>query len=133
MRDHLGERRLGDEAQIARARSRLVGDQPGDVVGRMQVDLLLPEAKRDPPFAEGHHRHAEHPGIEFAGMADIGDGQHEMVETRDLHGRLRNLIEAPSLPREKPGGQGCPKPLLDMTGPPPMYYMSYLEHRSCDI
>src|ERR1700726_2113415 len=107
MRHHLGKRRLGDEAQIARARCRSVGDEARDIVGRMQIDLLLPEAQRGAALAEGHHRHAEHPRIEVTGMADIGDGQHEMVETRDLHGLPRNANEARSLPRARPCGQGC--------------------------
>ena len=72
MRDDLGDRRLGDEAQIAGARGRPVGDQARDVVGRVQVDLLLAEAQRRPPFAEGDDLHAEHPRIEGAGALDIG-------------------------------------------------------------
>src|SRR5437764_14691768 len=39
MRDDLGKWRFGDETQIAGAGCRLVGDQAGDVVGGMQVDL----------------------------------------------------------------------------------------------
>src|SRR5437763_8657230 len=50
MRDDFGERRVGDEAQIAGAGGRPIGDQPGDVVGGMEVDLLLPEAQRGAPL-----------------------------------------------------------------------------------
>ena len=56
----------------------------------MQVDLLLPETQRRPPLAKGDDLHAEHPRVEIAGARDIGDGQDEMIETRDLHGRPRN-------------------------------------------
>ena len=69
---HLGERNLGDEAEVARSRSRLVGDETGDVVGWMQGDLLLPEAQCGAPFTESHDLHPEHPGIELAGAGDVG-------------------------------------------------------------
>src|SRR5258708_22011152 len=42
--DDLGDRRLGDKAEIARPRGRLIGDKPRDVVGGMQVNLLLAKA-----------------------------------------------------------------------------------------
>jgi hypothetical protein len=86
MRGHLGERKLGDEAQIARARGRLVGDETGHVIGRMQVDLLLAKAQCGAPFAKGDDLHPQHPRIELAGAGDVGDGQHEVVEAVDLHG-----------------------------------------------
>src|SRR5262249_21750094 len=59
VRDDLGDRHLGDEAQIARARGRPVGDETGDVVGRVQVDLLLAEAQRGASLAEFDDLHAE--------------------------------------------------------------------------
>src|SRR4051794_4696591 len=46
MRDDLGEGRRGDEAQIGGAGRGSIGDQAGDVVGRVQIDLLLAEAQR---------------------------------------------------------------------------------------
>ncbi len=96
MGDEFGQRHLGDEAQIAGARGRLVGDQPRDVVSRVQVDLLLAETQRRPPFAEMHDLHAEHPRVEGAGSLDVGDGQDEVIETRDVHCRPRfalSLVE----------------------------------------
>src|SRR4051794_16507284 len=51
----------------------------------MQVDLLLAEAQRGAPLAKRDDLHPEYPCVEFAGARDIGDGQHEMVETGDLH------------------------------------------------
>src|SRR5258707_3916326 len=52
MRRHLGERHRSDEAQIARPRRRLVGDEARDLARGMQVDLLLPEAQRRASFAK---------------------------------------------------------------------------------
>src|SRR5947199_370763 len=71
MRDDFSERQLGDKAQIAGAWGRLVGDQPRDVVGGMQVDLLLAEAQRGAPLTEGDDLHPEHPCIKGAGALDI--------------------------------------------------------------
>src|ERR1700704_1964251 len=105
MRDDFGERRLADEAQIARARGRLDGNKARDVVRRMKVDLLLPETQRRTALAKGHDLHPEPPRVEIAGASDIGDRQDEMVQARDLHGRPRNRIEALSLPRARRRGQ----------------------------
>src|SRR5581483_7653037 len=57
----------------------------GDVVGRVQVDLLLAEFERGAALAEMHDLHPEHLRIEVAGLGDIGDGQHQMIEAGDLH------------------------------------------------
>lgn len=81
MSDDIGKRCLGDEAEIAGAGcgvSRLGFEFVADLV---QVDLLPAEFQRLAAFREGFDRHAEDAGIEIAGGRDIGDGQHEMVET----------------------------------------------------
>jgi hypothetical protein len=91
MRSHLGERDLSDEAQITRARRWLVGNEAGNFVGGVQVDLLLAKAQRGAPFAEGDDLHPQHPCIETAGARDIGDGQDEMIEAFDLHGSASRL------------------------------------------
>src|SRR5215475_3343776 len=59
MHDDLGDRRLGDKAEIAGAGGRLVGDEPRNVVGRMQIDFLLAEAQRRAALAEGDDLHPE--------------------------------------------------------------------------
>src|ERR1051326_7698459 len=89
MLDDLAQRHIGDEAQIARARGRLVGDEARNGVGGVQVDLLLAEAQRRPPLAKANDLHPEYPRIKRAGPLDIGDGGEGVVETRDLHGSLR--------------------------------------------
>src|SRR6516165_11795901 len=45
MRGHVVERDLGDEAEIARAGRRLIGNETRYVVGGMKVDLLPPLAR----------------------------------------------------------------------------------------
>src|ERR1700722_6091207 len=92
MCDHLGDRRLGDEAEIAGAGGRLVGDEAGGVVGRVQVDLLLAEFEGGGPFPETNALHAEHLRVEVAGLGDVGDGQYEVVEAGDLHGGLPEQV-----------------------------------------
>src|SRR5690242_9910519 len=77
MRDDLGERRLGDKAEIAGARGWLIGDQAGDVVSRMQIDLLLAETQRGTALAKSDDLHPENARVELAGLGDIGDGQDE--------------------------------------------------------
>ena len=69
MRGHFGERDLGDEAEVTRSRCRLVCDETGNVVGRVQVDLLLTNAQRRAPFAKGGDLHPQHSSIKLAGGA----------------------------------------------------------------
>src|SRR5438477_8665598 len=66
MDDDFSERGLADKAQIARAGGRLVGDKTGDVVGRVQVDLLLAKAERGAPLAKRDDLHAEDACVEIA-------------------------------------------------------------------
>jgi hypothetical protein len=75
----------GDEAEIARARRRPVGDKTRNVVGGVQVDLLLAKAQRGAPFAKGDDLHPQHARVEFAGARDIGDSQDQMIEAFDIH------------------------------------------------
>src|SRR5438105_12736177 len=110
MRNDLGERRLGDKAEIARARGRPIRDEAGDVIGRVQIDLLLAEAQRRAALAEGDDLHTENSRVELTGACDIGDGQNEVIETRDLHGRPRNPFRGaelamPDTPRPSHGGR----------------------------
>ena len=73
----------------------------------MQIDLLLPKPERGAALAEGDDLHAEDARIEVTGQADISDGQDEVIETRDLHGRPRSWVEAQSLPRATRHGQAA--------------------------
>src|SRR5947207_10793987 len=59
MRDDLGERGLGDKAEIARARGRPIRDKARDVVGRGESDPLLAGAQRRAALAEGDDLHTE--------------------------------------------------------------------------
>src|SRR6516162_8199505 len=106
MRGYFGERHRSNETQVARTRSRLVGDQARDIAGRMQVDLLLAKAQRGAAFAKAHDLHSEHLRVKFAGAVDIRDGQNQMIEPFDVHydGPHRQGTE-PRLPRSTPCGQ----------------------------
>ena len=92
--DHLGNRHFGNKTQIAGARGRAVGDEAGDVVSRVQVDLLLPEAQRRPPFAEMDDLHAEHPRVEIDALLRARRREDDVVEMID---QGRNYLTAPSM------------------------------------
>src|SRR6266498_3568233 len=50
----------------------------------MQVDVLIAEGQRFPPIADGHPLHPQYPDVEGTGSWDVGNGQHEMVESLDV-------------------------------------------------
>jgi hypothetical protein len=85
MCSHLGERHLGNEAEIPRAGRGLVGDQTGNVIGGVQVDLLLAKAQCRASFAKCNDLHPQYPSVELTSTRDIGDGQDKVVEVIDIH------------------------------------------------
>src|SRR6516162_2894770 len=85
MRRHFGERYRRDKAQIGRTRGRSVAYQTRNVVGGMQVDLLLTKAQRGAAFAKANDLHAQHPGIKFAGTLDVRDRQNQVIKPFDVH------------------------------------------------
>src|SRR2546426_948104 len=86
--DPLGERPVAQKAQIARAgrRPRRIGLVL--LTHLVEVDLLLAEAQRGAPGAEGDDLHAECPRVEPARGRDVLDGEHEVVEALEGHEKM---------------------------------------------
>ena len=81
MRDDGIERRRRDQAEVRRTRRRACGFGLEFTTGLMQVEFLGAEFQRRASGAESLDAHAEHIAVEIAGSPDVGDGEHEMVET----------------------------------------------------
>src|SRR4051812_4076937 len=91
MRHHLVRRGGGQEAQILAAGGLVVRGEPFHLVGiaRPDVDLLVTELKGSPRrFAaagvEHLDFHAQDLAIPLGGNSDLGDVDHEMIESFDL-------------------------------------------------
>ena len=84
MREHLVERRGGDQAEIARAERRLLRLRRRHRAPVLKVDLLLPEFQRVARLAvrpaERLAREAERSLVEPRRRLDVGDGQDEVVD-----------------------------------------------------
>ncbi len=79
----------GDEAEIGGAGGGMRGLRLELPSPLMQIDLLLPDQQSPPPLAVADGPEAEHTRIEIAGDADVGNGEHKMIEPIDLHIRYR--------------------------------------------
>ena len=77
---HFNGRRPGKEAQIRRARKRIVGLREIPLAHFMKIDLTVAERKGGAPVAERERRHAEHLLIKTARSLDVGDCKHQMIE-----------------------------------------------------
>ena len=80
MIQHFNGRRPGKEAQIRRARKRIVGLREIPLAHFMKIDLTVAERKGGAPVAERERRHAEHLLIKTARGLDVGDCKHQMIE-----------------------------------------------------
>src|SRR5579864_2220979 len=83
MRDDGIEWRRCDHAEIGGARQRSRRLRLVFVPGPMQVDLLAAEGERH-ATAKLDPLHAENARVKAARRIDIGDGQHNMINTVDL-------------------------------------------------
>src|SRR5260370_1322632 len=92
----LGDRRLGDEADMRR--HPLLGAHRCRA-SEIEMDLLLSEQERRAPLAHALGPHAEHPLVELDTAADIGDRDVEMVDALDLHGWPRGMSDTTRVPR----------------------------------
>lgn len=77
---HFNGRCPGKEAQIRRARKRIVGLREIALAHFMKIDLTVAERKGGAPVAERERRHAEHLLIKTARGLDVGDCKHQMIE-----------------------------------------------------
>src|ERR1700761_7113078 len=83
MRENLIERYRCDKAQVQRARHGQMRFRLEFAAAYMQIDLLIAEAKRDTPGAEGLQLHLHDLRVELRRGFCIGAGQHQMVEMVD--------------------------------------------------
>src|SRR5437660_5222094 len=63
------------------------------------MDLLLAEIERGAALAHTLGLHPEHALIKLHDAVDIGDGEIEVVDAFDLHGRPRRFAKVPRLTR----------------------------------
>jgi hypothetical protein len=73
------------EAQIGRARRRLIGDETRDIVGGMQIHLLATKAQCGTTVAKMDDLHTQYPRIERAGTINVRDRQNQVIEPFDVH------------------------------------------------
>src|SRR5947207_15978765 len=92
MRDHLIRRARGQKAEVVAAGHFMVRSQPFDLVGiaRPHIDFLIAEHQRGPfRFAvagiEYLDLHAENLSVPLRCPRDIGDIDHDMIESADLY------------------------------------------------
>ena len=76
---------VADEAQVAASRHRLTSLRLELASGLVKIDLADAERKRPATGTEGDDFHAEHPCVEGDRRVKIGDGEHKMVKSVDLH------------------------------------------------
>ena len=107
MREHLVERRGGDQAEIARAERRPLRLRRRDGAPVLQVDLLPAEFQREARLAvrpaKRLAREAERALVEPRRRLDVGDGQNEVIDAvgeqgheRDRQPRRRLAAQAPA-------------------------------------
>jgi hypothetical protein len=76
----------GDQAQVGAAGGGAAGFGFELLANLVKVDLAGAEGHSGAPGSEGHHRHTQDLAVELRGGADVGDGQHQMVQPVDVHG-----------------------------------------------
>src|SRR5205085_9274202 len=87
MRDHLGDRPVPDEAEIAVAE---LDRQPGDIVRRheprsMHVQLRVRDSEGDTARVDWNDLGADDVTIERRRFLSVGDRDHTMIEPRRRH------------------------------------------------
>lgn len=83
MGEDLFRRRGGDQADICAAGRGAGGVRRDLLACLVQVDLAGAELEGAAPGAEGDRAHAQHPLVEADGLAQVGDGQDEVVQAGD--------------------------------------------------
>ena len=78
--DHLVERPVGQEAQVERARRRQARLEPGIEARRVNVELVVAEAQRDPPLPVLFFLHAEHARIEVEAFLEVAGREDDVVD-----------------------------------------------------
>ena len=96
----------GDEAEIGGTRRGVAGFRLVFPAVFMEIDFLIAEFQGNPTLPEAHDLHSQNSRIELQGFIDVSDGEDQVVDAVDVHGRSLPLsqVAGPLADLEKRGG-----------------------------
>src|SRR5262245_3053987 len=83
MGNALIQRPVGQEAQIERSRSGHARSQPRHETWRMNVELVIAEAQRNPSLSIPLDSHAEHARVEVEALVEVARSENDVVYAFD--------------------------------------------------